>query len=49
MYPGALWLSDSVFLFLQICNQLEVIVGTKANFGPYGNANSSVLRMYVYS
>ncbi|XP_034262785.1 lysosomal alpha-mannosidase [Pantherophis guttatus] len=30
--------------FLQICNQLEVLVGTKANFGPYGNANSSVLR-----
>ncbi|KAG8128824.1 hypothetical protein E2320_015703, partial [Naja naja] len=28
-----------------ICNQLEVLVGTKANFGPYGNANSSVLRM----
>ncbi|XP_007421015.1 lysosomal alpha-mannosidase isoform X1 [Python bivittatus] len=30
--------------FLQICNQLEVLVGPKANLGPYGSANSSVLR-----
>ncbi|XP_063148563.1 lysosomal alpha-mannosidase [Candoia aspera] len=30
--------------FLQICNQLEVLVGMKANLGPYGSANSSVLR-----
>ncbi|KAH0629645.1 hypothetical protein JD844_011874 [Phrynosoma platyrhinos] len=30
--------------FLQVCNQLEALTGTQANTGPYGNANSSVLR-----
>ncbi|XP_061472674.1 lysosomal alpha-mannosidase isoform X1 [Rhineura floridana] len=30
--------------FLQVCNQLEVLAGTQANTGPYGDANSSVLR-----
>uniref|UniRef100_A0ABM5FLY9 Alpha-mannosidase n=1 Tax=Pogona vitticeps TaxID=103695 RepID=A0ABM5FLY9_9SAUR len=30
--------------FLQVCNQLEMLAGLQANMGPYGNANSSVLR-----
>ncbi|XP_066472931.1 lysosomal alpha-mannosidase [Tiliqua scincoides] len=30
--------------FLQVCNQLEVLAGAQANMGPYGVANSSVLR-----
>ncbi|XP_044309624.1 lysosomal alpha-mannosidase isoform X2 [Varanus komodoensis] len=30
--------------FLQVCNQLEVLAGKQANVGPYGSANSSVLR-----
>ncbi|XP_053145025.1 lysosomal alpha-mannosidase isoform X2 [Hemicordylus capensis] len=30
--------------FLQVCNQLEVVAGPQANRGPYGKANSSVLR-----
>nr|XP_060620901.1 lysosomal alpha-mannosidase [Anolis sagrei ordinatus] len=30
--------------FLQVCNQLEALTGIQGNMGPYGNANSSVLR-----
>uniref|UniRef100_A0A8C4Q1D9 Alpha-mannosidase n=2 Tax=Eptatretus burgeri TaxID=7764 RepID=A0A8C4Q1D9_EPTBU len=29
---------------LQVCNQLEVLAGTQANKGPYGRAESTVLR-----
>nr|XP_056703983.1 lysosomal alpha-mannosidase [Euleptes europaea] len=30
--------------FLQVCNQLEVLAGTRANVGPYGNSSSFELR-----
>uniref|UniRef100_A0A8D0BFU9 Alpha-mannosidase n=1 Tax=Salvator merianae TaxID=96440 RepID=A0A8D0BFU9_SALMN len=33
--------------FLQVCNQLEVLAGARANLGPYGDANSSRLREAV--
>ncbi|XP_060096660.1 lysosomal alpha-mannosidase [Heteronotia binoei] len=30
--------------FLQVCNQLEVLAGARANVGPYGNSSSYELR-----